>query len=587
MCGSPLPPRTEAWFDDESGAVECQSCHRVVHTEPLAAGEIQGEAVVAPPAPAAVDPLPEPEATPSTTGAPSPSDPVADRPIRTDRPRIRDVARMPASGPVQRLVDAYPEVRPTDASAPPPREAAEGPDGEVEASGPAGRGAPIGSPTDAPQPDPTVEHEADVEGAGAGKAPSRPSADAFPEEAPAESTVEPVAEAVPPRSDTDGPQRAGAESTAGGDTADPVTGPPSAGAEVPSAPDRPDTGDVSGRSNTSEEPDQPDESSEVATPATPDDGAVASAAERSTSGRSGASSRSEEAAETDVAARSSGGDDENAETVEATETSASADNADATAEADEEAESAQAAEIDDPDDRSGDEGSDRVTGPGPLVAELPFADGGAPLAWKGDLFQGPPVSAPTRPQTVEKPSVSLKFTAVLGTLARNRAEPNDRIGTALRAAEDRGLIWMPGRRTPGGFVVDHLTVTPNGIWVIAAEPSPSGRVEKRDVGDWFTPEPRLFVGDDDHTHAIRRIESVDDSVRRAVRGTIAADIPRYKVISFVDSPPGWLDRPFPFDDVWVTWSHHLVEPMLSTVTYQRDEVAEMAEVLDKVLDSVR
>ena len=67
--------------------------------------------------------------------------------------------------------------------------------------------------------------------------------------------------------------------------------------------------------------------------------------------------------------------------------------------------------------------------------------------------------------------------------------------------------------------------------------------------------------------------------------TSAADIPRFKVLCFGDAPPGWLERPFPFDDVWVTWSRHLVEPMLSTVNYQQDDLAELAETLDKLLAS--
>jgi len=220
--------------------------------------------------------------------------------------------------------------------------------------------------------------------------------------------------------------------------------------------------------------------------------------------------------------------------------------------------------------------------PGPLVAELPFADGAAPLAWKGELFQGPPAPATPR-DDLEAPTPSPRFDQTVAELSRGRPAPTDRIGAVLAAAEERGLIWLPDRRTAGGFVADHLAVTPNGIWVVAAEPAPTGRVEKRDVGDWFTPEPRLYVGDDDHTHTVRRIGSIDDSIRRALRSTVLAEVPRYQVVCFVDAPPGWLDRPFPFDDIWVTWSHHLVEPMLSTITFQRDEVADMARVLADVL----
>jgi hypothetical protein len=221
---------------------------------------------------------------------------------------------------------------------------------------------------------------------------------------------------------------------------------------------------------------------------------------------------------------------------------------------------------------------------GPLVAELPLADGAAPLSWKGELFQGPPVPvAAARPRAEAPPPGADVFAAALAELAVGRPEPVDRVGAVLRAAESRGLVWLPGRQTPGGFVVDHLAVSPNGIWVVGAEPSPSGRVDKRDIGDWFTPEPRLYVGDDDRTHAVRRLEQADEALGRVLRDTALGSVPRFKVLCFDDTLPGWLDRPFPFDEVWVTWSHHLVEPMLATVDHQPAEVADLARALDQVL----
>lgn len=220
----------------------------------------------------------------------------------------------------------------------------------------------------------------------------------------------------------------------------------------------------------------------------------------------------------------------------------------------------------------------------PLVAEAPLSSVvEPPITWQGEFFQGPPIDAPGRGVADDRPTGFKELEAVVAKLAVGRPDPDDDVAKALSAAEGRGLVWLTSRRMQGRFDVDHVAVTPNGIWVVRTEPYPSGRVERRDVGDWFTPEPRLFVGDDDRTHVVRQVGNVDESIGRALAGSGAEKIPRYKVICFVDSPPGWLDRPFAFDEVWVTWSRHLVEPMLSSVQYRPEEVALLAEEVDALL----
>ena len=56
----------------------------------------------------------------------------------------------------------------------------------------------------------------------------------------------------------------------------------------------------------------------------------------------------------------------------------------------------------------------------------------------------------------------------------------------LLAAENRGLVWLGPRTTPDGQSIDHVALSPNGLWLVRVEAPPSGRVERRDLGDWFT-----------------------------------------------------------------------------------------------------
>ena len=107
----------------------------------------------------------------------------------------------------------------------------------------------------------------------------------------------------------------------------------------------------------------------------------------------------------------------------------------------------------------------------------------------------------------------------------------DRVTAALDAAANQGIAARHHRLVGSwGSMVDHLVVSPNGLWVVIDQPYPEGKVERRDVGDWFTPEPRLFVGDKDRSDVTRRVNAIDESVGAVLAGSILADVPRYRVV---------------------------------------------------------
>jgi hypothetical protein len=151
-----------------------------------------------------------------------------------------------------------------------------------------------------------------------------------------------------------------------------------------------------------------------------------------------------------------------------------------------------------------------------------------------------------------------------------------RVGQTLEGARIHGLEVLHGVDLAAGVApVDHLVVAVNGLWIVHAVDVLRGPLERRDLGDWFTADPRLHIAGEDRSDLVA---TVADQVAAAV-GLLAptrhADLPVRGVVCFGSAPAGWVDAPFAIDDVWVTWRNHLVEPMLEPVLIDpagRDEV---------------
>ncbi len=141
-----------------------------------------------------------------------------------------------------------------------------------------------------------------------------------------------------------------------------------------------------------------------------------------------------------------------------------------------------------------------------------------------------------------------------------------RVGQTLEGARIQGLEVLHGvRLTAGTGVIDHLVVSANGLWVVGAVPVLDGRLERRDLGDWFNADPRLFVADDDRSELVAVVRrQVEAATAVLARGSFS-DIPVRGVLCFGSVQPGWVKQPFVLDGVSVTWRSKLVEPMLSPV----------------------
>jgi len=85
-----------------------------------------------------------------------------------------------------------------------------------------------------------------------------------------------------------------------------------------------------------------------------------------------------------------------------------------------------------------------------------------------------------------------------------------------------------------------------------------GEVVKNDVGGWFSPEIRLYVGRRDCTTLVRAMSTQVAAVREAMGARWAA-IPVHPVVCFVGAEWRMFAKPFEVRGVLVTWPRALRE----------------------------
>lgn len=128
------------------------------------------------------------------------------------------------------------------------------------------------------------------------------------------------------------------------------------------------------------------------------------------------------------------------------------------------------------------------------------------------------------------------------------------LGRGLDRLADSGVLVLHDRRIPRRRTnIDHLAVTPNGVWVIDAK-NYNGTVERRDKGGWFTVDERLYVAGRDRTKLVDSVHRQVTAVRDALGGT---DVPVRGVLCFVWSEWTLLARPFEIERVLVIWPRSL------------------------------
>lgn len=155
-----------------------------------------------------------------------------------------------------------------------------------------------------------------------------------------------------------------------------------------------------------------------------------------------------------------------------------------------------------------------------------------------------------------------------------------RVGQTLEAARIHGLEVLHGIGLgPDAEPMQHLVVSGNGLWVIRAVPVLSGKLERQDVGDWFTADPRLYIGDSDRTALVTEVRCQVDFLASLLARTPFSDVPVRGVLCFGSVQPGWVSEPFVVDAVSITWRSRLVEPFLDPVRVDRRTRARLVQAL--------
>lgn len=211
------------------------------------------------------------------------------------------------------------------------------------------------------------------------------------------------------------------------------------------------------------------------------------------------------------------------------------------------------------------------------------ADGGD----GGDLFAPAPIAVPVpngdRPVDLmapPRPAPGASAHLVPADLLDRGDMGEGRVGQTLEGGRVHGLEVVHGLRIEANQVpIDHLVVAVNGLWVVDAVDVLTGKLERRDEGDWFTADPRLHIGGEDHTELVASVRGKVEAVSRLLARTDFTDIPVRGVLCFGSVQPGWITEPFVLDGVAITWRRKLVEPMLDPVLIDQNSRSALLNLL--------
>jgi Nuclease-related domain len=135
----------------------------------------------------------------------------------------------------------------------------------------------------------------------------------------------------------------------------------------------------------------------------------------------------------------------------------------------------------------------------------------------------------------------------------------ERLGAFLNTLDDETIIVLHDRRVPRSRAnIDHVAITPNGVFVIDAK-NYAGKVRRIDRGGWFSTDERLYVGRRDRTKLVAAMSRQVATVREALgEPTIAEfELEVTPVVCFVAAEWSLFAKPIRLGGVWVEWPQSL------------------------------
>ncbi|MBE0009257.1 NERD domain-containing protein [Arthrobacter sp. AET 35A] len=144
----------------------------------------------------------------------------------------------------------------------------------------------------------------------------------------------------------------------------------------------------------------------------------------------------------------------------------------------------------------------------------------------------------------------------------------ERLGTRLNALAADGLAVLHDRRIPGSKAnIDHIAITPGGIWVIDAKRY-KGRPELKIEGGFVRPRvEKLLVGRRDCTKLVDGMLKQVDVVREVV-----GDVPVTGALCFVEADWPLIGGAFSTRGVEVLWPKRLAAALIERTAGKVDVV---------------
>jgi hypothetical protein len=151
----------------------------------------------------------------------------------------------------------------------------------------------------------------------------------------------------------------------------------------------------------------------------------------------------------------------------------------------------------------------------------------------------------------------------------------ERLGARLDAVAGAGLAVLHDRRIPGSKAnIDHIAITPGGIWVIDAKRY-KGRPELKIEGGIIRPRAeKLLVGRRDCTKLVDGVHNQVD----IVRDFVGDDVPVTGALCFVEADWPLIGGSFSTRGVHVLWPRRLAK-LLAEQTVGDVDVARMREAV--------
>ncbi|MGO9458336.1 MAG: nuclease-related domain-containing protein [Acidimicrobiales bacterium] len=144
------------------------------------------------------------------------------------------------------------------------------------------------------------------------------------------------------------------------------------------------------------------------------------------------------------------------------------------------------------------------------------------------------------------------------------------------------MITLHDRRVPRSSAnIDHIAVSPSGIYVIDAKYRETGRVERRTSGSIFRPgPPQLWVGKRNCTPLVGKMAGQLSVVMDALEGCAAAvNVPVRPMLAFVNAEWGLFASAIDIAGVLVVWPKEMAKIVVRPGPTTPDAVAAIAHHL--------